>query len=231
MDISAFKNISSYTMNLADFLNGGKSNTLFESASQNLMQKVNNTLAIAAEKGNSNVNITLSEEAQKLLASSNSAADTKLTGVKKSAQDFMMRFFDQSGLDLSNLSNEALDLIEGLNGVIAGSEGTQRDMTTDAAENKYANGARESFTLVGNGTRLRIAIEYADGKPSKLSVTDITGGLVETADFTFQASQSGKAVDTMTVERTQRMYNNGHMTSLDPIDPLSVKLYAAAEAA
>lgn len=230
MDISAFKNISSYGSSLVDFLNTGSKSTFFDGASQNLLAKVNSTLALAAEKTGSNVNVTLSEEAQKLLASSNSSADAKLTGVKKSAQDFMMGFFDQSGLDLSNLSAEALGLIDGLNGVIASSAGTQRDITTDIAENKYAKGSRESFTLTGNGTRLRIAIEYAEGKPTKLSVTDITNGVVETADFTFEARTSGKPVDIMTVERTQRAYANGHMVSLEPIDPLSVNLYEAQAA-
>jgi hypothetical protein len=142
-----------------------------------------------------------------------------------SKADFMMSFFDQSEIDLETLSPEVIDLLEGLQGVIGGVTATGRDILTDGAEARYSNGAKKAYTLVGDGQRLRVAIEYADGKPAKLSITDITGGQVETAEITLGKDEDD--VMRMNIERTQRAHTNGHMVELDPIEPLSVKLYGA----
>ncbi len=228
MDISSLLGRSP---SLLDFMNGGKSN-LFDGVSQGVAEKVNRIVTLANggadDTTGSSVNISLSEEAQALLAESNGASDSKISGVQKGAQNFMMSFFDQSDVDFSKLSAESLDLIQGLGEVIAGSGGTARDITTDAAESKY-NANRKVYTLTGAGTRLRVAIDYAaDGAPSKLSVTDITNGVVETAEITL-GKEDGETV--MNIVRTQREYQNGHMVKLSDIDPLSVDLYAKAEAA
>lgn len=213
---------------LLDYLGNGKSGA-FDSVAQGIAAKVNRIVELANTgadtTGASSVNVTLSAEAQALLADGNGGTDSKISGVQKSAQNFMMSFFDQSGIDFKNLSPEALDLIQGLGEVIAGSGGNARDISTDAAESKYTPN-RKVYTLTGNNTRLRVAIDYAaDGKPSKLSVTDIAGGKVETADITLGTQDD---IATMTINRTQREYQNGHMIKLSDIDPLSVELYAAA---
>ena len=84
------------------------------------------------------MNINLSAEAQKLLAQGNTATNgqSSTTGVQKTAQNFMMSFFDQSGIDISKLSDDAQKLINGLQDVISGTGATSRDITTDALEAK-----------------------------------------------------------------------------------------------
>lgn len=217
-------------LSLVDYLGQGKSSA-FDAASQGVADKVTKIMSLVntpTAETSGGVNVTLSAEAQALLSEGNGANDSKLSGVQKGAQNFMMSFFDQSGIDFSKLSDQALDLIQGLGDVVAGSGGISRDITTDAAESKY-NDNRKVYTLMGANTRLRVAIDYGeDGKPVKLSVTDIANGQVETADITLE-KQDG--VQTMTISRTQREYQNGHMVKLSDIDPLSVDLYAKTEAA
>ncbi len=226
MDLTSLKNIANYTATLTDYL-GGK-NDYFSTAAQNLLANSPQMKAAneALEKHNT-VSIALSDEAQKLLAAGTTDGSGKstVTGVQKTAQNFMLSFFDQAGVDLGSLSEDALNLIEGLQDVIGATAATDRDITTDLAEGKY-NPDQKVYTLAGNGARLRLAIQYTDGAPSKLSITDITGGQVETAQITLQ-SENGK-LSAMTIDRTQRQYENGHMTTVSEIEPLSIKLYATA---
>lgn len=227
MNLASLNSLLGKNSSLVDFLGSGKSNVL-DTASQGIAQKVGQimTLANSALEDQTGVgsNVTLSEGAKALLADGNGAGGGQMTGVQKAAQNFMMSFFDQSGIDLTKLSGESLDLIQGLGDVIAGSGGTARDITTDTSESKY-NANRKVYTLTGANTRLRVAIDYAaDGKPAKLSVTDIAHGQVETADITLQTANGDTA---MTISRTQREYQNGHMVKLSDIEPLSVSLYAA----
>jgi hypothetical protein len=227
MDYTSLKNVADYTASLVDYMGKGKTN-YFSSVSQNLINRLpGSQTAQSAIDGYTSVNITLSEDAQKLLASgtTDSSGKANVSGVQKTAQNFMLSFFDQAGVDFSELTPQALDLIEGLQGVISGAGASVRDMATDIAEEKY-NPDKKVYTLMGQGTRLRLAIEYADGIPSKLSVTDISGGQVETAEITLQ-TEKNKLVS-MTIDRTQRQYANGHMTTLDPIEPLVTTLYKKA---
>lgn len=225
MDLSS---LLSYRPSLIDYLNGGKSN-LFDSVAQGLNAKVEAAQAKAMEamdKNASGDNVELSAEAKTMIDLANKDNKGNLTGTQKGAQNFMMGFFDQSGLKLANLTDQTLDFIEGLNAVIAGASATTRDMATDNMENKLSNGDRKAYTLTGANSRLRIAIEYGqDGKPSKLSITDISGGEVETAEITFTKDADGK--QSLNVERTQREYKSGHLVKLDEIPALSMALYKA----
>ena len=224
MDLSTLKG---YMPSLADYLGGGKT-SYFDSVAQSLAAKTANAYQVASEASgaSSSVNVTLSDEAKKILEQGNVVnGTTKISGVQKAGQDFLMGFFDKSGLDLENLSGEALDLIQGLQDVVAGSSASQRDFSTDMLEAQVSGGNRTAYTLTGQGSRLRIAMQSEDGKPQKLSITDIVNGQVETADITI-TSEDGKAV--MKVERTQRAYENGHMVTLAQIEPLSIKLYKSA---
>ncbi len=226
MDMTSFKGLGNYGFSLADFLGRGKSSA-FDTVAQSMNDKLAKLQASVGtnvtDPTNGNVNITLSAEAQALLAKGNETSGSKVSGIQKGGQDFLMSFFDQNGVDFSELSDAALDIIVGLQDVIGGASVTQRDITTDALEGKYNNENRRAYTLLGNGTRLRVAIDYSEGKPQKLSVTDITNGKVETAEITLE-SKNGK-VSSMTIERTQKTYQNGHMVSLNPIDPMMVSLY------
>lgn len=221
MDINTNK--AAYTASLVDYLNNSKT-SYFDSVAQSILStygaQKSAAIDAAAVQGDT---VSLSQEAQQLLANGTDSK-SQLTGVQKGAANFMMSFFDQSGIDLANLSGETLDLLDGLQGVIGGTTATGRDMLTDSAETRYSAGTKKAYTLVGDGQRLRVAIDYAEGKPSKLTLTDITGGQVETAEITLTKEDG---VMRMNIERTQRAYQNGHMVNLDPIEPLSVRLYAA----
>lgn len=212
---------------LIDYLDGGKAgNNMFDGVSKALNQKVEiarNAAAANPALAGQGDNIALSEEAKTLMAQNAGGKNEKLTGIQKGAQNFMMGFFDQSGLEIAKLSDQVLDFIEGLGEVIGGSAATQRDMVTDGMESKASGGEQKAYTLVGTNTRLRISIDYTNGKPQKLSITDITGGSVETAEMTFSKDEDGTQY--LNVERTQRQYTNGYITSLEPIEPLEIKLY------
>lgn len=227
MDLSSLSGLLGKNPSLLDYMGNGKSG-LFDGINQGVAQKVSQIMSLAnggADQNGVSSTVTLSAEAQALLANGNGGSNSSITGVQKGAQNFMMSFFDESGIDFTKLSDKTVDLIQGLGDVIAGSGGTARDISTDAAESKY-NANREVYTLTGTNSRLRVAIDYAaDGKPSKLSVTDIAGGQVETAEITLKM-QDG--VQSMVINRTQREYQNGHMIKLSDIDPLTVDLYAAA---
>ncbi len=227
MDISSLKNLSNYRMSLVDFMNNGKS-SYFDSVSQGLLDSVAARYGAAAQASEDSATgdkVTLSEEAKALLAATGDN-NANLTGVQKAAQNLLIGFFDQSGIDTSKLSNEALDLIEGLQGVIAGSGATARDLTTDSLEMRHGENGKKVYTLLGNGTRLRLAVEYAEDKttPVKLSITDITGAKVETASITITDDEGTMRLN---IDRAQREYRNGHMVNSGEIDPLSVKLYGA----
>lgn len=222
MDI---KSMNAYNASLLDYLGKGKTNNYFDSVAQHLLSAYSNgQQAQNQAASDKNVTITLSDEAKALLAKGGEL-ESNLTGVQKGSQDFMMTFFDESDIDLSKLSDEVLNIIEGLQGVIGGVTASGRDILTDAAESRYSNGTKKAYTLMGDGQRLRVGIDYADGKPTKLSITDITGGVVETAEITLGEDDNG--VMRMTIERTQREYKNGHMAAINPIEPMSMKLYAA----
>lgn len=224
MDLTS---LLSYRPSLTDYLDGGKAGTsLFDGVSQSLNQKVEAAKAAAATNAaltGQGDNIALSEEAKALLAHGTGGQNENLTGTQKGAQNFMMGFFDQSGLDIAKLSDQVLDFIEGLGAVIAGSAATTRDIGTDSMEAQLSGGNRKSYTLTGTNTRLRISVDYVDGKPQKLSVTDITGGQVETAEIAIKSDDDGTQY--LSVERTQREYRNGYMLALDPIEPLEMTLY------
>lgn len=225
MDLTS---LLSYRPSLTDYLDGGKaSSNMFEGVAQSLNQKVEAAKAAAAEKAaltGQGDNVTLSEEAKALLAQGTGGENENLTGIQKGAQNFMMGFFDGSGLVIEKLSDKVLDFIEGLAAVIGASAATDRDTVTDGMEAQLSGGNRKAYTLTGPNTRLRISIDYdADGKPQKLSVTDITGSAVETADITIKTDEEGSQY--LSVERTQREYRNGYLANLDPIEPLAMTLY------
>lgn len=222
----ALSNLTGSGLTLSSFIGKGKSQFNGMDAAQ-LLQTAAGTKAPASSGAavTAGVKVDLSEEAKALLEKSQGNDKSNQSGLQKFAQDFLMSFFDDSGLDFEALSDEAYGLLDGMLGVIEGSGATGRDVTTDIAEQKYANGNKKVYTLTGNGTRLRIAIDYEDSKPSKLSITDITGGVVETAEVTL--SKDSSKLSKIEIERTQREYRNGQMVALNEIDPLSISLYKA----
>jgi hypothetical protein len=212
-------------LSLANFLGKGKTSMFGGMNGAQLLQTAAGAKAPAASGAavTAGVNVNLSEEAKALLEQSQGTENTNQSGLQKYAQNFLVSFFDESGIDFTKLSDEAYGLLDGMLGVIEGSGATGRDVSTDIAEQKYANGNKKVYTLTGANSRLRIAIDYADGSPSKLSITDISGGIVETAEVTLEKKNG--AFSSIEVERTQKEYRKGHMVTKNEINPLSINLY------
>ncbi len=228
VDLASLKSMLSQRSSLLDYMGNGKTN-MFDGLAQSNTARVNQlqNLAVASETGSKSISVSLSAEAQKILADG-SAADGTLSGVQKGAQNFVMSFFDQSGIDLASLSGETRELIKGFQDVIAGAgSSVTRDITTDMMEENYQSGKRKVYTMVGDGSRLRLTIDYdASGKPQKLGITDILRGDVEIAEISLD-SKDGKP-NGVTVERSQRVYANGSLVDSLTKPPLSMNLYAAA---
>ena len=227
MDMNALKGLLTMP-SLASYLGRDNGTSgLFDTVSQGLTTKIAAAQSkIDNDGGGSQGTVTLSDEAKALLEAGNGSDGGKLSGTQKAAQNFLMTFFDQSGIDFEKLSPDAVKFLAGLQDVIAGTSANIRDHATDLAEAKYSNGTKQAYTLAGNGSRLRIGIEYdATGKPLSLSVTDITGSQVETASIRLVGeAKSGAAIS---IERTQREYAHGHMTKSQALDPLEIGLYQA----
>lgn len=221
----AISNMNGSGLSLASYLGKGKTSMFGGMDASQLIRTAAGANAPASSGAavTAGVKVDLSEEAKAMLEKSQGTDSSNQSGLQKFAQDFLMSFFDDSGLDFKTLSDEAYGLIDGMLGVIEGSGATGRDVSTDMAEQKYGGGDKKVYTLTGNGTRLRLAIDYADGKPTKLSITDITGGVVETAEVTL--TKENNKLSTIDIERTQREYRNGHMVTKNEIDPLSIDLY------
>lgn len=225
MDISAYKS----NLSLANFLGNGGSALGSGGAMQDVMgslsRRYQQSNEVLANAGAGDV-VQLSEDAEILLAATGrESEDNQLTGIKKGAQNFVVSFFDESGVDLGNISDEAILLIAGLQDVIAASGATGRDMATDRMEMEYSEGNRKAYTLTGEGSRMRIAIEYAEDNktPVKLSLSDVIGGSVETAEITL--AKDHKGVMQMNVVRTQQGYQNGVKIVHNDLEPLSVAFY------
>lgn len=228
VDLASLKSMLSQRSSLLDYMGNGKTN-MFDGLAQSNTARINQmqNLVASTETGSKSISVSLSAEAQKILADG-SPADGTLSGVQKGAQNFVMSFFDQSGIDLASLSNETRELIKGFQDVIAGAgSSVTRDITTDMMEETYQSGKRKVYTMVGDGSRLRLTIDYdAAGKPQKLGITDILRGDVEIAEISLD-SKDGKP-NGVTVERSQRVYANGSLVDSLTKPPLSLNLYAAA---
>lgn len=230
MDLASLKSMLANRPSLIDYMGGGKAN-LFDglaSANQARSAAAQQQIDESPAATNSSVNVSLSDAARDILARprEDGSANSNLSGIQKAAQDFFMSFFDQSGIDLSRLSPETLELIKGFQDVIAGTGPVQRDATTDALEERHQDGARKVYTLVGQGSRLRISIDYDGGKPQKMAITDILNGQVDMANIALE--KTGGTAQSVLLERTQREYANGSLVDMVTKMPVSLKLYATA---
>ena len=135
-----------------------------------------------------------------------------------------MNFFEDAGVDFSKLSDEAQAFIQGFNTLISDTGATMRDTATDRMEQDYNKGNRDVYTLLGTNARLRIAIEYADDKAQKLTISDMNGGSVSIAELTIK--NAGSANASIEVTREQREYVNGALNDKQSGEPISMRLYA-----
>lgn len=233
MDISAYKYLNTVGTSLVSYLNGGNTGA-YGGTAQSVLGALSAKYQGTTDAGGANAAagdiVQLSSEAQALLktTSGDDASKSKLSGIQKSAQNFLLSFFDESGVDLKKLSGQALTLIQGLQKVIAVDNPTGRDAATDRLEMRNAKGTRRVYTLTGNNSRLRLAIEYAADKktPVKLTMTDIAGGKVETATISISKDREGAL--SLDVERDKKEYRNGTKVSENTLAPISAKLYKSS---
>lgn len=226
MDISSYKS----SLSLVNFLNNSGTQG-FSGLSQSLMNALSAKYQGSAQAGGVNTAagdlVQLSDDAKNLLAQTGATddQDSQLTGVQKAAQNFLVGFFDESGVDLESISPQAVTMIKGLQDIIADSGVTGRDVTTDRMEMSHNKGERRVYTLTGTNTRLRLAIQYADDKktPLSLTMTDINGGKVETAEISLAKDDEG--VMKMNIDRSRQEYANGHRTGYVALDPIALKFY------
>jgi hypothetical protein len=230
MDISTLKSLFT-TPSLADYLPGGSQSV---SGGSGGASGILSLLGGDQDSGSSGDSVDLSSMAQQILAAANgqtsptaSASGSGSTDDQTSAKAMISGFFTDNGVDLSNLSDDAQQLLQGFQDVIDNSGATARDQKTDSLEEQYQGANRKVFTLTGNNTRLRIAVDYKDGKPQTLTLTDIVGSNLETATVSLTQGSDGTATG-IQVARSQSSYLNGAMVNAATPAPLSMDLYAAS---
>lgn len=226
MDLSSLKNMLMNRPTLANYLGGDKlDSSALGAASQAVQTRISALLETANTASGSGDQVTLSAEAQALLAdNTENSAGAAVNGVQKGAQSFFLNFFEDAGVDFSILSDEAQAFIQGFNTLISDTGATMRDTTTDRMEQDYNKGNRDVYTLLGTNSRLRIAIEYQDDKARKMTITDMNGGSVSIAELTI--GNAGQSNATIEVARQQREYVNGSLTDFQTGEPISMALYA-----
>lgn len=225
MDLSSLKSLLMNRPSLVDYLGNpsGAGGSLAASQEQTRaqiarLQDVINNQSAAGDQ------VTLSQEAQALLSQNNeNNSDNPVNGVQRGAQSFFMNFFEDAGVDFSNISDEALSFIQGINDLIAGTGATMRDGTTDRMEQDYHKGNRDVYTLLGTASRLRLTVDYQDDKASKLTITDMNGGTVSIAEIT--VNKGDNAQTSLDVIRQNREYVNGLLADFQTGEPISLRLY------
>jgi hypothetical protein len=228
MDISNLKSLFT-SPSLADYLPGGSKSVSAGGGASGIL-----SLLGGDQTGASGDNVDLSSMAQQILAAANgqtsstaSAPASGSTDDQTSAKAVISSFFTDNGVDLSNLSGDAQQLLQGFQDVIDNSGATARDRKTDSLEEQYQGANCKVFTLTGNNTRLRIAVDYKDGRPQALTLTDIVGSTLETATVTLTQGSDGAAAG-IQVARSQSSYLNGAMVNAATPSPLSIALYPAS---
>ena len=225
MDLSSLKNMFAGRPSLANYLGGDKfDSSALGAANQAVQSKVSALLDTANTATASGDQVTLSAEAQALLAENAETSDgAAVNGVQKGAQSFFLNFFEDAGVDFSQLSEDAQNFIQGFNTLISDTGATMRDTTTDRMEQEYSKGNRDVYTLLGTNSRLRIAIDYKDDKAQKMTITDMNGGSVSIAELTIK--NAGQASASIEVARQQREYVNGALADFQTGEPISMALY------
>ena len=224
MDLSSLKNMFAGRPTLANYLGGDSfDSSALGAASQAVQSRVSALLEAANTATVSGDRVTLSAEAQALLADGNEG-NKAVNGVQKGAQSFFLTFFEDAGVDFGKLSEEALSFLQGFNTLISDTGATMRDTATDRMEQEYNKGNRDVYTLMGTNARLRIAIDYKDDKAQKMTITDMNGGSVSIAELSIR--NAGQSDATIEVSRELREYVNGNLAEQKTGTPISMALYA-----
>lgn len=213
---------------LVDYMNGGTGKVGGAQSGGTSLASVLN----ANDGGGLDI-VSLSADAQRYLSmqASGTSANGTATGptgeaAQKGAISFIANFFADSGVNSAKLSDETKKLIAGLSDLITSMTNVAQDSTLDAMTKNYVKGQRESFTLQGDGQRISATVQYEDGKPKSLTVTQSNAGVANTATITLGMDNQGK-LSTVDINRVQKVYNSfgGFMGSV-AADPLTLALYA-----
>lgn len=176
--------------------------------------------------------VSFSSMAQSLSASGGTSLSTFTpdsdggAAAKVGCGDFISNFLESSGVDMDNLSADAQKLLDGLADLIANMGAVTQDTKIDGMTKAYVKGQRESYTLQGDGNRLSATIQYTNGVPQSLTVTQLQGSVANTAVFTLGRDDAGK-LNSIDVQRVQKEYSGlGGLVGTNEADPLSLALYA-----
>lgn len=180
--------------------------------------------------------VSLSAQAQQLLAQAQSKNATSTTTTATStatskaltgAKNFLTKFFTDSGINLSKASDETVSLIKGIQKVIDDSGATAQDTTIDGMTAKASHGNRKSFTIAGTDQRISLTVTYAQGKPTKMTVTESVNGKTTTAAITVKSTNGTPS--TIDVDRVQKAYNRfGGMIGSSKSALLTLDVYATS---
>lgn len=176
--------------------------------------------------------VSLSPQAQYLMSlAQNGGTNATASGpsgeaAQKGAITFIAKFFADSGIDTTKLSAESKALLDGLGDLVAGMTNVSQDSTLDSMTKNYVKGQRESYTLQGDGQRISATVQYQDGKPKTLTVTQTNGTTANTATISLGTDSQGK-LSSLNIDRVQKNYNSfGGFVGSTEADPLTLALYA-----
>jgi hypothetical protein len=176
--------------------------------------------------------VSLSPQAQALLAqaktragTSSQAPEAALNKVQSNAQAFIANFFDANNIDISKASDETISLFQGLSELINDMQSPTSNGAIDNAMRKDSNGTRSSITLQESGHTVSFVIKYEGGKPSSMTVTNVTGSTAETAVIKLGKDADGKFAS-LNVTSEKNTYNRfGGKTGGVVRDALNFDLY------
>jgi len=233
MTISSLTSLMAGQKSLVDYLNTNSSTSSWYTKGTG--STTNNASLVSTLNGDdSGDTVSLSAQAQQLLAQAQSKNTTSTTSTATAtskaltgAKNFLTQFFTDSGIDLSKASDETVSLIKGIQKVIDDSGATAQDSTIDGMTAKASHGNRKSFTIAGTDQRISLTVTYAQGKPTKMTVTESVNGKTTTADITVKSTDGTPT--TIDVSRTQKAYNRfGGMIGSSKSALLTLDVYTAS---
>jgi len=235
MTINSLTSLMTGQKSLVDYLNTNNSTSSWYTKGTG--STTNNASLVDTLNGDdSGDTVSLSAQARQLLAQAQSknttsttstatAASTATSKALTGAKNFLTQFFTDSGIDLSKASDETVSLIKGIQKVINDSGATAQDTTIDGMTAKASHGNRKSFTIAGTDQRISLTVTYAQGKPTKMTVTESVNGKTTTAAITVKSTNGTPS--TIDVDRMQKAYNRfGGMIGSSKSALLTLDVYA-----
>jgi len=216
-------------LSLVDYLYSSKPGSQAASPASGIFGSVTGGLAGYLNAADGGDSFTLSPTAQNLMAQQNVTAASSDGGVaaKDQAQNFLLGFFDESGVDLDKLSGDAIALLKGIEEMATDMGNVTQGTTVDRMTSNYTKGQRKSFTLEGAGERLSFTVQYKDGKPASMTILEVHGQVATNATISLTKDATGK-LSGIHVDSVQKQYSSfGTKISSHEKDDLDLDLYAS----